>query len=122
MPRREVSALPVLFVHATVASRSEATWTLRNLVYDGQDILDVGLARDVALTRIEVGRDCEVAPLREAEADILDVLVDAEDFMHHEDRREGPARGGHRAIGGNFAALDGNLHLVGDETVAIGGD
>ena len=44
------------------------------------------MLRHVALAREQVGRHRELAQLREAAADVLDVLVDAEDLVHDERR------------------------------------
>ena len=58
------------------------------------DLLDVGHLRDVALARIQLGRDRQVAELGEPPADVLDVLVDAEDLLHDEHDRERPPAAG----------------------------
>ena len=46
--------------------------------------------RDVALPGVQLGGDGQVAELGEAAADVLDVLVDAEDLLHDEDDGNGP--------------------------------
>src|SRR5215470_4312813 len=50
-----------------------------------------------ALATVELGSDGQVAQLGEAPADVLDMLVDAEDFLHDQDDREGSALGRHGA-------------------------
>ncbi len=86
------------------------------------DLLRIGHARDVAFARKQQRRDCEVALLGESAADVLDMFVDAEDFVHDEDGWERTAARGHCAIRGNFAAWDWNPDLAGDESVAVGCD
>ena len=58
----------------------------------GDDLLDVLDLRDVPLPGVQLGGDGQVAELGEPAADVLDVLVDAEDLLHDEDDRERPAR------------------------------
>ena len=73
--------------------------------------------RDVALAGVELGRDGQVAELGEPAAEVLDVLVDAEDLLHHQDDRERPPARGHRPVGGDLAVGDRDLDLAGLEPV-----
>ena len=57
------------------------------------DLLDVGHLRKVGDARVDLGRDRHVAQLGEAAADVLDVFVDAEDLLVHQDDREVGALG-----------------------------
>ena len=52
------------------------------------DLLDVGHLREVGDAGIDFGRDRHVAELGEAAAGVLDVFVDAEDLLVHQDDRE----------------------------------
>ena len=76
------------------------------------DLVDVGHSGDVALARVELRRDRHVADLGEPPADVLDVLVHAEDLLHDEDERERPALRRHGAVGGDLAVLDRDLDLT----------
>ncbi len=72
--------------------------------------------RRVSLARIELRRDREVTQLGEAPADILDPFVDAEYFLHDEDRGQCATVSGHGAIRRNLAVLHAYLHLAGDQS------
>ena len=61
----------------------------------------------IAETRIERRRDGVIAGMREAAAEILDVLVHAEDFLHHQHHRRVRLAGRPRAIGRDLAVADG---------------
>jgi hypothetical protein len=50
--------------------------------------LHVGDLRRVALPREQIGRDREIAELREAPAQIPNVLVQAEDLVHDQQHRQ----------------------------------
>ena len=52
------------------------------------DLADVGQPGHVALPHEEIGRDGEVADLRKPPANVADVLVHAEDLLHHQHHRE----------------------------------
>src|SRR5690606_10991343 len=82
----------------------------------GDDLADdrgaVGQLGHVALAGIELGRDGQVAELGEAAADILDVLVNAEDLLHHHDSGEGAALGRHGPVGRDVVVGYGNLDLA----------
>ena len=78
--------------------------------------------RDVALPGVHLGRDGEVAELGEPAADVLDVLVDAEDLLDDQDDRERPALGRHRPVGGDLAVRDRDLDLAGLEPLGVGRD
>src|SRR5262249_54922022 len=58
----------------------------------------------------------------EAAADVLDVLVDAEDLLDDEDDGEGAALVGHGPVAGHHAVLGGDLDLAGFEALGVGGD
>src|SRR5262249_42875587 len=66
--------------------------------------------------------DGEVAEFAEAAAKVLDVLVDAEDFLDDEDHGERTARRRHGPIGRHLLAADGYLHLAGLQSLGIGLD
>jgi len=85
-------------------------------------LLNVADFRRVALAGIEFRRDREIARFGEAPAQILDVLVDAEDFLNDEHGRERPALVRHRPVGRDLAVLDRDLDLAGFEPGAVGGD
>jgi uncharacterized membrane protein len=72
----------------------------------------------VALAREQFRRDREVAELGEAADDVLDVLVHAEDLLHHEHHRKPPARRRHGAVGRDFPVRHRDLHLAGGEALA----
>ena len=103
MPSSRRVALPVALAQATVASRSAitcASGTLETTLPRSR--LKSAMLRDVALAREQLGRDGEIAELGEAPADVLDVLVHAEDLVHDQhDRRLALALGGDRAIARN---------------------
>ena len=71
------------------------------------------MLRHVALAGVQLGGDGQVAELGEPAADVLDVLVDAEDFLHDQHDRERPALRRHRPVGGHLAVLDGDLDFAG---------
>ncbi len=87
----------------------------------GQDLLNVGDIRNIALPRVKRRRHGEVAEFGEPAADILDVLMDAEDLLHDQHGRERPAARRHGAIGGDAAVGDRDLDLAGLEPGGIGG-
>ena len=89
---------------------------------DGTDLLDVRELRDVALARVEIGRDRHVARLGEAARDVLDVLVHAEDFLHHEDDRKALPAGGPRMVGRHLPVLHGNSRFARLEPLRVGRD
>jgi len=78
--------------------------------------------RNVALANIEVGSDGQVTLVRQTPADILDMLVDSEDFLDNEDDRKCFAFFGHGAIAGYFAIAGRDRHLAGNETIVWSGD
>ena len=86
------------------------------------DLLDVGHLREVGDAGVDLGRDRHVALLGEATAGVLDVFVDAEDLLVHQDDREMAALGGAGEIGGQIAVLDRDLHLSGNQPVGVGLD
>jgi hypothetical protein len=109
---RAVSPFPEAPAHLAVG----------HLGNDRADGADVGKRGDVALTHVELGGDGEMAELGEAPADVADVLVDAEDLLHHEHHREGTAGRRLGPVGGDHPVGDRDLHLAGDEAVGGGGD
>ena len=56
------------------------------------------------------------SPLREPPANVLDVLMHAEDLLDDEDQRERPALRRHRAVGGISPSWTRDLHLTGGES------
>ena len=64
------------------------TWASGTLRDDLEDLLEVLELRDVPLPGVHLGGDGEVAELGEPPADVLDVLVDAEDLLDDQDGRE----------------------------------
>ncbi|MNC85119.1 hypothetical protein D3C83_06980 [compost metagenome] len=88
----------------------------------GENLLVVGELRDVALAAVEVDCDCEVTELGEAAADVLDVLVHAEDFLNHQHQRELAAFFRHGAVRRHRAGHGLDLHLAGGEAVGVGCD
>ena len=83
---------------------------------------DVGVLGRIALPCIQLGRDREVTRLRKATADILDVLVHAEDLLHHQHGRQPSLAGRCGAVGGHLAVRCGDLHFAGGQSLGIGGD
>src|SRR4029079_946679 len=89
----------------------------------GDDLLAVGDLRDVTLAREQVGRDRQIAELREAPADVTDVLVHAEDLVHHQHDGRGAFRlRGTRTIAGDLARLRGDADVGDRETLAARDD
>src|SRR6185437_2010107 len=86
---------------------------------DRADLVDARELGHVALPRVELGREREIAELREAPCDVLDVLMDAENLLHDEDDRQVAPVGGHRAIGRHVAVAHRNAHLTGDEALRV---
>ena len=88
----------------------------------GKDGGHVGELGWIALAMKELRCHRKVALLGEPAADILDVLMHAENFMH--DHHRGQAfftrRLGH--VGGNRACLGGNAHHGGIQALGVGGD
>ena len=95
---------------------------LRHLGHDLHDIVHIGHLGDIALAGIEGRGDGEIAGLGQAPADVLDMLMDAEDLLHHEDRGEGAALGGHGAVARDLAVGDRDLHLAHGQALAVGHD
>ena len=60
----------------------------------GENLPEFGELRDVPLARIKLRGDGKVPQLGQPAADVLDVLVNAEDLLHDEDHREGPPEAG----------------------------
>ena len=79
------------------------------------DLRKVLHLRDIPLPGIELRRHRQKPELREAAADVLDVLVNAEDLLDNEHRREGAAGGGGGPVGGNRTVGGGDLHFAGLE-------
>ncbi len=122
IPSRLTSALPVPLAQATVASRSDMTCASGTLETTLRISWKAAELRDVALAGVHLGGDGEVAELGEPAADVLDVLVDAEDLLDDEDHGQVRAAGRHGAVGGDLAVGDGDLHLAGLEAVGVGRD
>ena len=84
--------------------------------------IEVLQLRDVPLSGIHLGGDGEVAELGEPPADVLDVLVDAEDLLDDQDGRERPPFGGHRPVGGDGSVGHRDLDLAGGQPLGVGRD
>src|SRR4030095_1137386 len=67
------------------------------------DLAEILVLADIALPRVHLRRDREVTGLGKTAAEILDVFVDAEDLLNHQDSRERPAFGGHGPVAGDLA-------------------
>ena len=76
------------------------------------DVLDVGDPGDVALAREQLRRDGEIADLGQPPADVPDVLVHAEDLLHHDHHRERPAGLRERMVGRDRAVARRQLDLA----------
>src|SRR5262249_5930775 len=87
-----------------------------------EDLLDVGELRYVPLPRVELGRNGEVSVLRPTTADVLDVLVNAEDLLHDEDDWRPSSRRRFCPVRGNRPIRNWDLHVAGHEPSRIGGD
>ena len=77
-----------------------------NRLDDFEDLLEVAQFRHVSLAGIQFRGDSEVSQLGQPAADVFDVLVNAEDLLHHQHDRKGPARRGHRPISRHLAIFD----------------
>jgi hypothetical protein len=84
--------------------------------------LHVGDLRRVALPREQIGRDREIAELREAPAQIPNVLVQAEDLVHDQQHRQLALWFGARgpAVGIVTAAASSPWALVASAVSAMG--
>jgi hypothetical protein len=60
--------------------------------------------------------------MREAAGDVLDVLVEAEDLLHHEDDGKAIAPGGLGEVRGNLTVARDEPRLPGLEPFGAGGD
>ena len=85
-------------------------------------LLAIAHLRGIALPRIQLGRDREVPGFGEAAAEILDVLVDAENLLYDEHGWERSSLVRHRTIGGDLAVLGRHLDLAGIEPGGVGGN
>lgn len=89
---------------------------------DGGDLGAVGGLREVADTGVDLGCDREVAELGEAAANVLNVVIDAEDLLVDQDDREVGALGGAGIVGGKLAVLHRDLRRAGVEAGGVGVD
>ncbi len=78
---------------------------------------NVGQARNIALASVQLRRDRQVTGLRQSPAEVLDVFMHAEDFLHDEDRRQVLPAGGRARYAGDLAVLHLDLHLARFEAV-----
>jgi hypothetical protein len=123
IPSRSIPAFFVVPAQAIVESISVATWESGVLAVTVSRIVWRSVIRvDVAFARKELGCGCKIAELRQAHADVLNVGVDAEDLVHHDDRRERAARLGHRTNAGKRAVGDRDPHVPRVEAFGVGGD
>src|SRR5262249_25158828 len=96
--------------------------TLRRFCSRRGYFLHTGLAAYVSPSCLKRWRAREITRPFQAAADVLDMLVSSKDLVDNEDGGKWPTGRGHRAIAGNLAALNRDLHLSRDETIGIGGD
>ena len=121
MPSFAVFPLAWSLIQATVASRSDITWESGTLEttfeMTSPNILDL---RHIALPRVKFGSNGHVTQLGQPAADVLDVLVNAEDLLDHQNNRKRPAGRRHRAVGRNLAVGHGNLYLARLQSAGVG--
>ena len=86
------------------------------------DLGEVLHLRDIPLPGVELRRHRQKPELRKAPADVLDVLVNAEDFLDNKHSREGTAGGRSGPVGGDRTVGRGNLHLASFEPLGAGRD
>lgn len=77
------------------------------------ELLDGRVLRCIALANVEVRRNRQITELRESTADVGDVLVHAEDFVHDHDHRQMRLAFRLRAVGGHERVARVNAHLAG---------
>ena len=95
-------------------------WRLRDHLAD--DCLRVRHLRKIALAGVKLRRHHTIAGLCEATADILDVSVDAEDLLDHEDDRKRTAPLRHRPIARHRPVDGRDADLAGFDARVVGGD
>ena len=86
---------------------------------------DLGRARqlgEIGEAPVELGRDGEIAELGEAAADILDVVVDAENLLDDQDDREGAGAIGLGVVRRHLVRADGDPHFTRVEAHGVGID
>ena len=88
----------------------------------GDDLAEVGHLGDVPLPGIQLGGHGEVTQLGEPTADVPDVLMHAENLLHHQHRGERAPLVGMGAISRNLSITHGNLHLARHQPRGVGGD
>jgi hypothetical protein len=88
----------------------------------GEDFLIVGQLCDVALAVVEIDGDREIAELGEPAAHVLDVLVHAEDLLHHQHERQLAALLGHGAVGRNRPGHGLDADFAGGKSRRVGRD
>ncbi|MGC4003880.1 MAG: hypothetical protein QM811_12440 [Pirellulales bacterium] len=84
--------------------------------------MKVGQLRDITLSSVHFRRDGQVALLGETAADVLDVLVHAEDFLHDQHDRKLARFVGHGAVGRNFAVGGGDFDFARFQFLRVRGD
>ena len=82
---------------------------------------NIGVARRVALAREQLGRHRQIPQVRQAAADILDVLVHAEYLGHHQQRGQVLLALRRGAIGRHLAVGHRNVHPAGQQAGGVGG-
>ena len=87
-----------------------------------QQLRELAVGLRIALAREQLGRDREIARLREAPRHVGDVLVHAEHLGDDEHHREVPAAGRHGAIGRHREAIGRHRDLARVETGVVGAD
>ena len=73
----------------------------------------------IALAGKQLWRDGEITQLGQAATDVLDMFMHAEDFLHHQYRRQRLFPSGCRPIGWNLAAWDRDLDLARNQPLVI---
>jgi hypothetical protein len=82
----------------------------------------VGHLGKVRVAEVDLGRDRQVAELGKAAADILDVSVDSEDFLVHQDDGEAGSLRRAGVVGRQLAVRDRDLHFAGVQAGGVGVD
>ncbi len=88
----------------------------------GNDLLKISDLGHVALARVELGGDGQIAELGQPAAEVLDMFMDPEDFLHDEDDGKRPAAQGHCPVGRHGTIARGNFHFAGFDPRGVGSD
>lgn len=86
-----------------------------------EQLADIGVVVGVALAEIELGGNRQIALFGQAAAQILNMFMDAEDFLHHQHDGEGAVVvGGFGDVGRQRVSLGRNSRLPGVNALFIG--